>query len=121
MALDRVANDLYKTIAVFDPEDPSGIPLLKLDKSALDFGRISYVMTWFPGAVAQRLIYSGRYATPVTQTLRIHNAGKVTESRKSFPLPCPDTKSRFPLHSVSSHAISAPQSVCHITFNTPEC
>ena len=44
MTLDRVANDLYKPIAVFDPEDPSSIPLLKLDKSALDFGKIPYVV-----------------------------------------------------------------------------
>jgi hypothetical protein len=44
MTLDLVANDLHKSIAVFDPEDPSGIPLLKLDKLALDFGKISYAM-----------------------------------------------------------------------------
>jgi len=62
--------------------------------------------------MTQRLMYDGRYATPVSQTFCIHNAGKVTGPRKSFPLPGSDTKSRFPQHSVSSPAISAPQSVC---------
>ena len=47
MALDLAANELYNSFAAFDPESPtesaSGIPLLKLDKSALDFGKVSYV------------------------------------------------------------------------------
>lgn len=43
MALDSVANDLYKSIASFDSEDPSDIPLLKLDEFTLDFGKVSYV------------------------------------------------------------------------------
>lgn len=42
-ALDLAANGLYESIATFDPESPSGIPLLKLDKSALNFGKVSYV------------------------------------------------------------------------------
>ena len=41
--LDLAANGLYESIATFDPESPSGIPLLKLDKSALNFGKVSYV------------------------------------------------------------------------------
>jgi hypothetical protein len=44
MALDLAANDLYKSITAFDLEDPSGIPRLKLAKSVLDFGKVSYVM-----------------------------------------------------------------------------
>jgi len=63
--------------------------------------------------MTQRLMYDGRYATPVSQTFCIHNAGKVTGPLKSFPLPGSDTKSRFPLHSVSSPAIAALPSVCH--------
>lgn len=43
MALDLTANNLFKSIATFDPENPLGIPLLKLDKSVLDFGKVSYV------------------------------------------------------------------------------
>lgn len=41
--LDSVANGLYKSIASFDPGDPSSTPLLKLDESTLDFGKTSYV------------------------------------------------------------------------------
>jgi phosphatidylinositol-bisphosphatase len=41
MALDLAANGLYKSFATFDPENLSDIPLLKLDKSALDFGKVS--------------------------------------------------------------------------------
>ena len=44
MALDLAANGLYKSIVAFDLEDPSGIPRLKLDKSVLEFGKVSYVM-----------------------------------------------------------------------------
>ena len=43
MALDVAANNLYKTIASFDPEKPSDIPLLKLDQTSLDFGKVLYV------------------------------------------------------------------------------
>ena len=43
MTLDLAANDLYRSSATFDPEAPSGIPLLKLDKLTLDFGKVSYV------------------------------------------------------------------------------
>ena len=43
MVLDLAANGLYKSIATFDPESPSGIPLLKIDKSELNFGKVSYV------------------------------------------------------------------------------
>jgi hypothetical protein len=42
-ALDLAANGLYESIVTFDPESPSGIPLLKLDKSVLEFGKVSYV------------------------------------------------------------------------------
>jgi hypothetical protein len=43
MTLDLTANGLYKSFETFDPENPSDVPLLKLDKSALDFGKVSYV------------------------------------------------------------------------------
>lgn len=41
--LDLAANGLYESIATFDPENPSDITLLKLDKSALNFEKVSYV------------------------------------------------------------------------------
>ncbi|KAH9996233.1 Endonuclease/exonuclease/phosphatase [Russula vinacea] len=68
-ALDLAANGLYKSFATFDPEDsesPSGVPLLKLDKSALDFGKVSY-------------------STPVSHSLNIRNAGKVPAAFRFFP------------------------------------
>jgi len=42
-ALDLAANGLYESVATFDPESPSSFPLLKLDKPALDFGKVLYV------------------------------------------------------------------------------
>ncbi|KAI9459235.1 DNase I-like protein [Lactarius psammicola] len=66
MALDSVANDLYKSIAGFDSEDPSDIPLLKLDESTLDFGKVSY-------------------STPVSRSLRIRNIGKVPAAFRFLP------------------------------------
>lgn len=69
--------------------------------------------------MTQSLMYDARYATPVSQTFCIHNAGKVTGPLKSFPLPGSDTKFRFPLHSVSSPAIVAPSSVCHKPLTPP--
>jgi hypothetical protein len=42
-ALDLAANGLHESIVTFDPESPSGFPLLKLDKSALNFEKVSYV------------------------------------------------------------------------------
>jgi hypothetical protein len=41
--LDLAANGLYESISTFDPESSSSIPLLKLDKSALNFEKVSYV------------------------------------------------------------------------------
>lgn len=47
MALDLAASGLHNSFAAFDPESPTesplGIPLLKLDKSALNFGKVPYV------------------------------------------------------------------------------
>lgn len=42
-ALDLAANGLYESIATFDPESPSDIMFLKIDKSVLNFGKVSYV------------------------------------------------------------------------------
>ncbi|KAH9993327.1 Endonuclease/exonuclease/phosphatase [Russula compacta] len=66
MALDLATNDLLKSIATFDPENPLGIPLLKLDKSVLDFGKVSY-------------------STHVSQNLTIQNAGKIPAAFRFFP------------------------------------
>ncbi|KAI0251882.1 Endonuclease/exonuclease/phosphatase [Lactifluus subvellereus] len=66
MVLDMAANDLYKSIASFDPEDPSSIPLLKLDKASLEFGKVFY-------------------STPASQNLSIRNVGKVPATFRFFP------------------------------------
>lgn len=65
-ALDIAAHGLYDSIATFDPESPSGNPLLKLDKSILEFGKVSY-------------------STPVSQSLTIRNVGKVPAAFRFFP------------------------------------
>jgi hypothetical protein len=67
------------------------MPLLKLDKSALDFGKVSYVTIQLPGSRVQRLIYDLRYSTAVSQSLSIQNAGTVIRSLKVFALPFSDT------------------------------
>jgi phosphatidylinositol-bisphosphatase len=66
LALDSVANDLYKSVESFDSEHPSGIPLLKLDESTLDFGKVSY-------------------STSVSRTLCIQNTGKVPAAFRFLP------------------------------------
>ena len=42
-ALDLAANGLYESIGTLDLDNPSDIMLLKLDKSVLNFGKVSYV------------------------------------------------------------------------------
>ncbi|KAF8273650.1 Endonuclease/exonuclease/phosphatase [Lactarius quietus] len=66
LALDSVANDLYKSIASFDSEHPSGIPLLKVDDSTLNFGKVSY-------------------STPISRSLCIQNIGKVPAAFRFLP------------------------------------
>ncbi|KAI0258569.1 Endonuclease/exonuclease/phosphatase [Gloeopeniophorella convolvens] len=66
MALDTAAHNLYKSVAAFDPEDPSSPPVLKLDKSTLDFGKVSY-------------------SVPTSQSLKIRNVGKVPAAFRFFP------------------------------------
>jgi len=92
MALDRAANDLYTSSATFDLEDPDqfGIPLLKLEETVLDFGKVSYVRlisSIFPvrKGVAEAQVQYERYSKAVSQSLNIQNAGKVTRiSLQSF-------------------------------------
>ncbi|KAH8997936.1 DNase I-like protein [Lactarius akahatsu] len=82
MALDSVANNLYKSIESFDSEDPSNIPLLKLDEFSLDFGKVSYV---------QRLTQSTKspffvsYSTPVSRSSCIRNIGNVPAAFRFLP------------------------------------
>ncbi|KAH9000715.1 DNase I-like protein [Lactarius hatsudake] len=66
MALDLVANNLYKSIESFDSEDPSNIPLLKLDEFSLDFGKVSY-------------------STPVSRSSCIRNIGNVPAAFRFLP------------------------------------
>lgn len=66
MALDSVANNLYKSIESFDSEDPSNIPLLKLDEFSLDFGKVSY-------------------STPVSRSSCIRNIGNVPAAFRFLP------------------------------------
>ncbi|KAH9020036.1 Endonuclease/exonuclease/phosphatase [Lactarius pseudohatsudake] len=66
MALDSVANNLYKSIESFDSEDPSNIPLLKLDEFSLDFGKVSY-------------------STPVSRSMCIRNIGNVPAAFRFLP------------------------------------
>ncbi|KAF8491842.1 DNase I-like protein, partial [Russula emetica] len=64
--LDLAANGLYESIATFYPESPSGFPLLKLDKSTLNFEKVSY-------------------STPVSQSLTVRNVGKVPAAFRFLP------------------------------------
>ncbi|KAI0292853.1 hypothetical protein BC826DRAFT_1105265 [Russula brevipes] len=92
MALDRAANDLYTSSATFDLDDPdqSGIPLLKLEETMLDFGKVSYVRlisSSFPvrKGVAEAQVQYERYSKAVSQSLSIQNAGKVPAAFRFFP------------------------------------
>ncbi|KAI0049485.1 DNase I-like protein [Auriscalpium vulgare] len=66
MALESTANELYKAILGVDPEDLPSPPLLKLDETALDFGKVLY-------------------ERPAMRTLHLKNIGKVPAAFRFYP------------------------------------
>ncbi|SRR6266404_4742210 len=109
MTLDSVANDLYKSVESFNSEEPSAIPLLKLDESTLNFGKVSYVQQRL--TKLQKVIFHKLLDSRLAEL-------EHTEYGKGTTIPVPYTQSRlthcrFQLHFAFYLVISALQFVRH--------